>query len=206
MIALGDNAPEHDAGYREIGSAAGYYDDWQAGRDPAGISTQEPELAARLDPLEGGRRLVAVDGVDLEIARGETLALVGESGSGKSTVARCIVRLIEPSGGDVVIGGDSILPSDPAVFAKMIGKASDGELAKLPGSEPVFMARLERKSTDAGSRDKALGELAKLHMLDRVTETINVLGKLDTKGGSAAAGARIPSSAMSDTSGLPSCA
>ena len=57
LIALGDNAPEHDAGYREIGSAAGYYDDYQAGLDPAGISTQDPELAARLDPVEGGRRL-----------------------------------------------------------------------------------------------------------------------------------------------------
>jgi methylamine---glutamate N-methyltransferase subunit C len=57
MIALGDNAPEHDAAYREIGSAAGYYDDWQAGLDPAGISTQDEQLAARLDPVEGGKRL-----------------------------------------------------------------------------------------------------------------------------------------------------
>jgi glutamate synthase domain-containing protein 2 len=57
LIALGDNAPEHDAEYRRIGSAAGYYDDYQAGLDPAGISTQEPELAARLDPIEAGRRL-----------------------------------------------------------------------------------------------------------------------------------------------------
>jgi methylamine---glutamate N-methyltransferase subunit C len=57
MIALGDNAPEHDEAYRAIGSAAGYYDDYQAGLDPAGISTQEEELAARLDPVEGGRRL-----------------------------------------------------------------------------------------------------------------------------------------------------
>ena len=57
MIALGDNAPEHVAGYEQIGSSAGYYDDWQAGRDPAGISTQEPELADRLDPVQGGRRL-----------------------------------------------------------------------------------------------------------------------------------------------------
>jgi glutamate synthase domain-containing protein 2 len=57
LIALGDNAPEHEAGYERIGSAAGFYDDWQAGLDPAGISTQEPELAARLDPVEGGRRL-----------------------------------------------------------------------------------------------------------------------------------------------------
>ena len=57
LIALGDNAPEHDAAYRELGSAAGYYDDWQAGRDPAGITTQDPELAEHLDPVLGGRRL-----------------------------------------------------------------------------------------------------------------------------------------------------
>ena len=57
MIALGDNSPEHEEGYRQLGSSAGFYDDWQAGRDPAGISTQEPELAARLDPVLGGRRL-----------------------------------------------------------------------------------------------------------------------------------------------------
>src|SRR5271156_5592413 len=57
MIALGDNAPEHDQAYRAIGSAAGYYDDYQAGLDPAGISTQDDELAARLDPVAAGRRL-----------------------------------------------------------------------------------------------------------------------------------------------------
>ena len=57
LIALGDNAPELEAEYERIGSSAGYYDDWQAGRDPAGISTQEPELAARFDPELGGRRL-----------------------------------------------------------------------------------------------------------------------------------------------------
>src|SRR6201992_750790 len=57
LIALGDTAPEHDAEYRKIGSAAGYYDDYQSGLDPAGISTQDSELAARLDPIEGGRRL-----------------------------------------------------------------------------------------------------------------------------------------------------
>jgi len=57
MIALGDNSPEHEEGYRELGSAAGFYDDWQAGRDPAGISTQDDELSARFDPVLGGRRL-----------------------------------------------------------------------------------------------------------------------------------------------------
>ena len=48
LIALGDNAPEHEIGYQSIGSAAGFYDDYQAGLDPAGISTQDPDLAARL--------------------------------------------------------------------------------------------------------------------------------------------------------------
>src|SRR5947208_9732680 len=57
LIAMGDNAPEHDEEYRKIGSAAGFYDDYQAGRDPAGISTQEEELAARLDPVVAGRRV-----------------------------------------------------------------------------------------------------------------------------------------------------
>jgi glutamate synthase domain-containing protein 2 len=57
MIALGDNSPELEEEYQRIGTSAGYYDDWQAGRDPAGISTQEDELSARLDPVLGGRRL-----------------------------------------------------------------------------------------------------------------------------------------------------
>jgi methylamine---glutamate N-methyltransferase subunit C len=57
LVALGDNAPELDEEYRKIGSAAGFYDDWHEGRDPAGISTQDPELEARFDPELGGRRL-----------------------------------------------------------------------------------------------------------------------------------------------------
>jgi methylamine---glutamate N-methyltransferase subunit C len=57
LIALGDNAPELDAEYEAIGSAAGAYDDWHEGRDPLGVSTQDPELAARFDPVLGGRRL-----------------------------------------------------------------------------------------------------------------------------------------------------
>ncbi len=57
LIAMGDNAPELDDEYRKIGSAAGFYDDYQAGRDPAGISTQEDQLAARLDPELAGRQV-----------------------------------------------------------------------------------------------------------------------------------------------------
>jgi len=57
LIAIGDNAPELDEEYAKLGSAAGFYDDWHEGRDPAGISTQDDTLAARLDPVLGGRRL-----------------------------------------------------------------------------------------------------------------------------------------------------
>ncbi len=57
MIAMGDNAPELDEEYRKLGTAAGYYDDWHEGRDPAGISTQDPELEQRLDPVVAGHRL-----------------------------------------------------------------------------------------------------------------------------------------------------
>lgn len=57
LIALGDDHPRLDAELKKIGSAAGFYDDWQNGRDPAGITTQDPELARRLNPEEAGRRL-----------------------------------------------------------------------------------------------------------------------------------------------------
>jgi glutamate synthase domain-containing protein 2 len=57
LIALGDNHPRYADQYRELGSEAGFYDDFQDGRDPAGITTQDPELANRLDPVEGSRRV-----------------------------------------------------------------------------------------------------------------------------------------------------
>ncbi|MCW5636090.1 MAG: ABC transporter ATP-binding protein [Rubrivivax sp.] len=57
----------------------------------------------------GKRRTVhAARGVSFEIRRGQTLGIVGESGSGKSTVARCVVRLVDPTGGSVRLGSDEI--------------------------------------------------------------------------------------------------
>lgn len=56
--------------------------------------------------------LRAVDGVSFEIRRGETLGLVGESGCGKSTVARLILRLIEPTAGEVYFGKTSVFQTN----------------------------------------------------------------------------------------------
>lgn len=57
LIALGDNDPALEEEYNKLGTTAGAYDDWHEGKDPAGITTQDPELMKRVDPIKAGRRL-----------------------------------------------------------------------------------------------------------------------------------------------------
>ncbi|MFG1364393.1 FMN-binding glutamate synthase family protein [Xanthobacter versatilis] len=57
LVALGDNDPQWEDEYQALGTTAGAYDDWHEGLDPAGITTQDPVLSARLDPVKAGRRL-----------------------------------------------------------------------------------------------------------------------------------------------------
>ena len=76
-------------------------------------------------PIRGGilgrtvGYVYAVDGVSFKIGKGETMGLVGESGCGKTTVGRCILRLIEPTAGEILFEGEDIARIDDKQMIKL---------------------------------------------------------------------------------------
>ncbi len=89
-------------------------------RDLRRVFDVSKPLLNRLIERQPKQFLTAVSGVSLDIVRGETFALVGESGSGKSTVARMVVGLLRPSGGDVTIDGIAMQGSASATERQVL--------------------------------------------------------------------------------------
>jgi len=129
-------------------------------------------------PIKGGllkrhvERVHAVNGVTFDLAAGETLGLVGESGCGKSTTGRCILRLIEPTSGEIWFEGNDITA---------LGKAAHRRLAR--DMQIIFQdpyASLNPRMT-VGS---IIGEALIIHKLtktrrefeDRIAELLETVG------------------------------
>jgi oligopeptide/dipeptide ABC transporter ATP-binding protein len=114
----------------------------------------------------------AVDGVSLDIRQGETLGLVGESGCGKSTLGRSILRLVQPTSGEVVFKGRDVLHAGPAAMRRM-----RREMAMI-FQDPF--ASLDPRQTIGD----ILGEALDIHHLaptrhrraDRVRELLDLVG------------------------------
>ena len=114
----------------------------------------------------GGRDVVALDDVSLDLSRGETLALVGPSGSGKSTLARIIMRLVEPDAGSLSFDGIDLLAARSEALRKI-----------RPRFQMVFqdpLAAFNPRATVGGALDDPL----RIHRLAGTAERPRLIARL----------------------------
>ena len=120
----------------------------------------------------GKSRVVdAASDVTLEVRKGQTLGLVGESGSGKSTVARCIVRLVEPTAGEIRLGGADLAalrPGEMRPLRRRVQIVFQDPYRSLNPRRSVGEAIIEGPLNYGVSRDEALARARKLMELVRM--------------------------------------
>jgi len=102
------------------------------------------DRAVKYFPAGGGRVVRAVDDVSFTVERGETLALVGESGSGKSTIARLVLRLLDPTSGIVSFTGERA----QMVFQDPYASLDPRMTAATTLAEPLVIAGRRRDVKD----------------------------------------------------------
>jgi peptide/nickel transport system ATP-binding protein len=137
-----------------------------------GLRTWFPVRAGVFQKTVGWVR--AVDGIDLEIPAGRTVALVGESGCGKSTVARSLLRLVEPRSGSAYFEGVDLLalsPSELRSYRQRIQIVFQDPLASLDPRMRVRDAIAEGMQTfgigaDEAQRTERVAELLRRVQLD----------------------------------------
>ena len=169
--------PQHDYTKMLMASVPTLRTDQRAVDTTAPVVLSVKGLAKTYDDKSwfGKRRTVhAAKDVNLEIRRGQTLGIVGESGSGKSTVARCVVRLIDPSAGSVRLGSDEIATLSAGALRPLRRRVQivfQDPYRSLNPRRTVGDAMIEGPMNYGLSRDAALAKARELLQLVRMDES-----------------------------------
>jgi oligopeptide/dipeptide ABC transporter ATP-binding protein len=122
-------------------------------------------------PIAGTRAVVqAVNGVSFRVREGETLGLVGESGSGKTTVGRCIIGLIEPTGGAVRFRGQEVAMGRRSQLRELRGKV------QLVFQEPAESLDPRQRIGSSIAEPLVARRVEASERRDRVAEAIGMVG------------------------------
>jgi peptide/nickel transport system ATP-binding protein len=166
-------SPQHEYTRRLLAAAPGMASAKVAPALPSGTGGEKPEVllevsgAVKKYRIRGrAEPLMAVDGVDLAITRGQTVAIVGESGSGKSTTARLALRLEQADGGTVRYRGADVSRlrgKDLLAFRRSVQPVFQNPYASLDPRYTIAQVIAEplrvHKVGDAASRRKEVAEL-----------------------------------------------
>lgn len=139
-----------------------------------------------------------LDGVTLELARGQILGLVGPNGAGKSTLLRCLNRLLEPDDGAVFVGGESIDDLGRTEVARRVGYVPQDERSTFPST--VFDTVLLGRRPHAGWRPTEADREAVASVLERLDIEEYALRSVEELSGGQQQKVRIARSLVQDVS------